>query len=102
MRKLQVQFIRTDQPDNPEGIAALGDQEYLGLEDVIVNDQSDSKKRKRHHRSDSEGSSPKRFKRSRSRSLSQEVRERERKLAAASRPQDVAKRPASFKSAMSL
>lgn len=30
------------------------------------------------------------------------MRDRERKLAAASRPQDVAKRPASFKSAMSL
>jgi hypothetical protein len=61
--------MRTELPDNPTGVAAIGDQEYLGLEDVILIDQSNDNKRKR-RRSDSAESSPKRFKRSRSRSLS--------------------------------
>jgi hypothetical protein len=73
------------------------------LEDVILSADSKDEERKRdRHRSSSSENKKRPFRRSRSRSLSSEVRNRERNQAATSRKEEVAKRPASFKSAISL
>ncbi|CDW74928.1 UNKNOWN [Stylonychia lemnae] len=122
IRKLQVNFIEGPFTKDEEA------QEFLGLEDVLLINKKDEqqKHRKRSNSNDSwdepdqqeevRGSNQQR-KRSRSRDrefkiprerdnqddrLLQEVIQKERDQAAASKKEDYAKRPASYKSALSL
>ena len=104
-----------------EGLAAgeeEGATEYIGLEDVMLIPTEERRKQKHRSRSrsgsrDSPSRLEQRWRRhSRSRSppaiqhnqedLEKLVKERERAKAATSRKEDVAKRPASYKSSLSL
>lgn len=104
-----------------EGLAAgeeEGATEYIGLEDVMLIPTEERRKQKHRSRSRSDSSDSlsrleqRRRHHSRSRSppaiqhnqedLEKLVKERERAQAATSRKEDVAKRPASYKSSLSL
>jgi len=109
VRKLQVKFIEGVKTQNNEECFP---EEFTGLEDVLFIKQQESveDEKKRSRSREKERKEHKKKKRSRSRNkdkkeeeeLMDEVLKKERERASAHTKDDYAKRPASYKSALSL